>query len=164
MESRFQTTIKRHRLLFLRAFVCNKRCPLLPSAPPHLQSSSSSFLFFLITISLYFVAMKTSILSLSPVLSCSSLLNSRRSGVFTLSVPFLLKFKTYTASSTKSRASPLFIVRSCSSITAKPSSEFRKKASTTGPDEKLRALREIFLKPGIGIDAYIVPSEDAHQV
>jgi hypothetical protein len=32
------------------------------------------------------------------------------------------------------------------------------------PDEKLQALRELFSKPGIGIDAYIIPSQDAHQV
>lgn len=31
------------------------------------------------------------------------------------------------------------------------------------PDEKLQALRELFSKPGIGIDAYIIPSQDAHQ-
>ncbi|KAF8018103.1 hypothetical protein BT93_H3107 [Corymbia citriodora subsp. variegata] len=66
-------------------------------------------------------------------------------------------------------AGPRFRVRSCGSVTAKPSSEIRKRGGGGGggggsePDEKLRALRELFTKPGIGIDAYIVPSQDAHQ-
>lgn len=30
-------------------------------------------------------------------------------------------------------------------------------------DEKLSALRQQFSKPGVGIDAYIIPSQDAHQ-
>lgn len=56
-------------------------------------------------------------------------------------------------------------IRNCSSITAKPSSEFhRSSRGGSEPDEKLRALRELFSKPSIGIDAYIVPSQDAHQV
>ncbi|PKA57435.1 Xaa-Pro aminopeptidase [Apostasia shenzhenica] len=49
-------------------------------------------------------------------------------------------------------------------ITARPSSELRRK-STGGigvsEDEKLKTFRELF--SGIGIDAYIIPSHDAHQ-
>ncbi|CAM8928443.1 unnamed protein product [Rhodiola kirilowii] len=56
-----------------------------------------------------------------------------------------------------------FAVRSCASITAKPSSELRRKRTSSEPDEKLRALRELFAKPGVGIDAYVIPSQDAHQ-
>lgn len=60
--------------------------------------------------------------------------------------------------------SPL-LIKACSSITAKPSSQIRRNStSKSEPDEKLRALRELFSKPGIGIDAYIIPSQDAHQV
>uniref|UniRef100_A0A2P2KSP7 Uncharacterized protein MANES_09G167500 n=1 Tax=Rhizophora mucronata TaxID=61149 RepID=A0A2P2KSP7_RHIMU len=56
------------------------------------------------------------------------------------------------------------LIRSCSSITAKPSSELRRNRTISSePDEKLRALRELFTKPEIGIDAYIIPSQDAHQ-
>ncbi|XP_050221362.1 aminopeptidase P2 [Mercurialis annua] len=64
---------------------------------------------------------------------------------------------------TNSTYSPL-LIRNCSSITAKPSSQIRKNHTfKSEPDEKLRALRELFSKPGIGIDAYIIPSQDAHQ-
>lgn len=60
------------------------------------------------------------------------------------------------------------IIRCCSSSTAKPLSELPKRTqsgsgSGSGQDEKLRALRELFSKPGIGVDAYIIPSQDAHQ-
>lgn len=56
------------------------------------------------------------------------------------------------------------VVRNSSSITAKPSSEFRKKRNDDKePDKKLQALRELFAKPNINIDAYIIPSQDAHQ-
>ncbi|KAJ8751981.1 hypothetical protein K2173_000727 [Erythroxylum novogranatense] len=55
-------------------------------------------------------------------------------------------------------------IRSCSSISAKPSSQLRRNLTASSePDEKLRALRELFSRPGIGIDAYIVPSQDSHQ-
>lgn len=74
-----------------------------------------------------------------------------------------------------SHSNPMFIVRNSSSsssgsssITAKPSSEMRKhhNGSSKGldRDQKLTALRELFGKPGINIDAYIIPSQDAHQV
>ncbi|XP_056168399.1 aminopeptidase P2-like isoform X3 [Syzygium oleosum] len=65
---------------------------------------------------------------------------------------------------------PRLCVRSCGSVTARPSSEVRKRrgggrggGGGPEPDEKLRALRELFSRPGIGIDAYVVPSQDAHQ-
>ncbi|KAK6911546.1 Peptidase M24, C-terminal domain [Dillenia turbinata] len=82
-----------------------------------------------------------------------------------LSLPLPI-FKTL-KNSPKSKPS-LFTVRNCSSITAKPSSELRKKKGSnlilnSEQDEKLRVLRELFSKPGINIDAYIVPSQDAHQ-
>lgn len=54
---------------------------------------------------------------------------------------------------------------SSSSFTAKPSKEIRKAArAEVAVDEKLSALRQQFSKPGVGIDAYIIPSQDAHQV
>ncbi|KAL5986602.1 Aminopeptidase P2 [Asimina triloba] len=56
------------------------------------------------------------------------------------------------------------MIRTRASITARPSSELRKKQPhDTKPDEKLTALRQLFSRPGIGIDAYIIPSEDAHE-
>ncbi|CAN1199470.1 Aminopeptidase P2 [Linum perenne] len=60
------------------------------------------------------------------------------------------------------------LIRNCSSISAKPSSELRRKNSTTSvaggssqSDEKLKSLRGLFA--GVGIDAYVIPSQDAHQ-
>ncbi|CAN1232890.1 Aminopeptidase P2 [Linum perenne] len=60
------------------------------------------------------------------------------------------------------------LIRNCSSISAKPSSELRRKNSTTAvaggsshSDEKLKSLRGLFA--GVGIDAYVIPSQDAHQ-
>ncbi|GFQ00200.1 probable xaa-pro aminopeptidase p [Phtheirospermum japonicum] len=49
------------------------------------------------------------------------------------------------------------------SIFAKPSSELQKMNKSSEPDEKLVALRELFSRPNINIDAYIIPSQDAHQ-
>ncbi|KAL8159507.1 hypothetical protein V2J09_001044 [Rumex salicifolius] len=57
-------------------------------------------------------------------------------------------------------------IRSCTSITPNPSSELQKSTVGSGSDsheDKLRAIRELFAKPGIAIDAYIIPSQDAHQ-
>ncbi|CAI0460071.1 unnamed protein product [Linum tenue] len=58
-------------------------------------------------------------------------------------------------------------IRNCSSISAKPSSELRRQKgssdSSEPDDKKLRALRQLFSKPAIGIDAYVIPSQDAHQ-
>ena len=51
-----------------------------------------------------------------------------------------------------------------SSFTAKSSKEIRKARAEAVVDEKLTALRQQFSKPGVGIDAYIIPSQDAHQV
>ncbi|KAM7469386.1 hypothetical protein LguiA_007569 [Lonicera macranthoides] len=72
-------------------------------------------------------------------------------------------FKSHPKLPTHFKKNPKFIVRNSSSITAKPSSELRKKRGDVEQDEKLRALRELFSRPGIGIDAYIIPSQDAHQ-
>ncbi|KAK9137303.1 hypothetical protein Sjap_007897 [Stephania japonica] len=57
------------------------------------------------------------------------------------------------------------IARCCGSIAEKPLFDFRRKRkdSASPPDEKLRALRDLLSKPEIGIDAYVVPSQDAHQ-
>lgn len=54
-------------------------------------------------------------------------------------------------------------------VVARPSSELRMGrpgGSGTGVagDEKLRSLRELFARPDVAIDAYIIPSQDAHQV
>ncbi|KAM3704873.1 hypothetical protein ACJW30_03G039600 [Castanea mollissima] len=81
-----------------------------------------------------------------------------------LSLPIFHKFKTSPKLFTKSPNPQILTVRNCGSITAKPSSDIRRKNRTgSEPDEKLRRLRELFVKPGIDIDAYIVPSQDAHQ-
>ncbi|GFZ02959.1 metallopeptidase M24 family protein [Actinidia rufa] len=104
-------------------------------------------------------------ISLSPpkIVSRCCRLHSRCFRFFSASVPIFTKFKTSPSIFTKSPKLPLFVVRNSSSITAKPSSELRKKRSDSVQDAKLRALRELFLKPGIGIDAFIIPSQDAHQ-
>ncbi|CAH9145144.1 unnamed protein product [Cuscuta epithymum] len=57
----------------------------------------------------------------------------------------------------------VLIVRSSSNITAKPSSQFQKKSRGPSQEDKLHAIRELFSRPGINIDAYIIPSQDAHQ-
>ncbi|KAM3752684.1 hypothetical protein ACB098_03G038000 [Castanea mollissima] len=81
-----------------------------------------------------------------------------------LSLPIFHKFKTSPKLFTKSPNPQNLAVRNCGSITAKPSSDIRRKnRAGSEPDEKLRRLRELFVKPGIDIDAYIVPSQDAHQ-
>ncbi|KAL2345689.1 hypothetical protein Fmac_006974 [Flemingia macrophylla] len=60
---------------------------------------------------------------------------------------------------------PSFAIRSCSSsFKVKPSSEVRKsRAHSEANDPKLTALRHLFCKPGLHLDAYIIPSQDAHQ-
>ncbi|XP_051123417.1 aminopeptidase P2 [Andrographis paniculata] len=58
---------------------------------------------------------------------------------------------------------PRAILQISASITAKPSSELRRKPGASEPDDKLVALRELFSTPNVNIDAYIVPSQDAHQ-
>ncbi|KAL7126430.1 hypothetical protein ABFS83_14G186600 [Erythranthe nasuta] len=57
------------------------------------------------------------------------------------------------------------LLRISASITAKPSSELRRNHSKISEpnDNKLLALRELFSRPNINIDAYIIPSQDAHQ-
>ncbi|KAL1831946.1 hypothetical protein ACET3Z_001597 [Daucus carota] len=50
------------------------------------------------------------------------------------------------------------------SISAKPSSQLRKTRNTAVDDDsKLTALRSLFSTPSNAIDAYIIPSQDAHQ-
>ncbi|KAE8010202.1 hypothetical protein FH972_006592 [Carpinus fangiana] len=80
-----------------------------------------------------------------------------------VSLPIFHKFKTHPKLLTKSPNAPFLTVRNCSSITAKPSCEIKRNRAGTEPDEKLRRLRELFSKPGVNIDAYIIPSQDAHQ-
>uniref|UniRef100_A0A7N1A5F9 Metallopeptidase M24 family protein n=1 Tax=Kalanchoe fedtschenkoi TaxID=63787 RepID=A0A7N1A5F9_KALFE len=82
---------------------------------------------------------------------------------FELNFPFPLVVSTRGGSWANYSLGNRFSIRSCASITAKPSSELRRKGTISEPDEKLRALRELFSKPGVGIDAYIIPSQDAHQ-
>ncbi|GAB2287331.1 Aminopeptidase P2 [Dionaea muscipula] len=76
----------------------------------------------------------------------------------------LLHFNPSYQRNSPNRKSPA-VTGACSSVTAKPSSELRRKSgrSDSGHDDKLRALRELFSKPGVGVDAYIIPSQDAHQ-
>ena len=104
-------------------------------------------------------------LTLSTALSPrSSQLRPRCLCLVSHSLPFFYKFESSHTFCPKSKNRPVLLVRSCTSITAKPSSQFRKKPFDSEQDEKLRSLREVFSKPGIGIDAYIIPSQDAHQV
>ncbi|KAH9618011.1 hypothetical protein KSS87_016400 [Heliosperma pusillum] len=50
-------------------------------------------------------------------------------------------------------------------FSAKPSSELRKSNQSSPPplDDKLIALRRLFTNPSLNIDAYVIPSQDAHQ-
>nr|ATB19836.1 metallopeptidase M24 family protein [Juniperus oxycedrus] len=47
-------------------------------------------------------------------------------------------------------------------VVARPSSA-RKYKRSEGVDRKLAALRQLFHKPGLQMDAYIIPSQDPHQ-
>ncbi|KAI9383044.1 hypothetical protein POPTR_013G021400v4 [Populus trichocarpa] len=79
---------------------------------------------------------------------------------------FFSNFKTTHQRFDKNFTKVPIITRNCTSppVSAKPSSQIRwSRAKKSEPDEKLQALRELFSKPGIGIDAYIIPSQDAHQ-
>ncbi|KAI3448635.1 hypothetical protein Pfo_005300 [Paulownia fortunei] len=84
-----------------------------------------------------------SLLSLSPPF--------RRNITYLLSPPFPTKLQGHP------------ILQISASITAKPSSELRKRPKSSEPDDKLVALRELFSRANINIDAYIIPSQDAHQ-
>ncbi|XP_074312294.1 aminopeptidase P2 [Silene latifolia] len=56
-----------------------------------------------------------------------------------------------------------FSIIKCS-FSAKPSSELRKSNQSSPPlDDKLIALRRLFANPTLNIDAYVIPSQDAHQ-
>ncbi|XWS57538.1 hypothetical protein CRYUN_Cryun09bG0183100 [Craigia yunnanensis] len=98
-------------------------------------------------------------LSLNPCISFS------RFPFFSFSIPIFHEFKTNPTIYKKSQKGSFLTLRCCSSgsVTAKPSSELRRNCAVEEPDEKVVALRHIFPKPGIGIDAYIIPSQDAHQ-
>ncbi|PWA90217.1 metallopeptidase M24 family protein [Artemisia annua] len=95
---------------------------------------------------------------------------SYSSSFFSLSLPIYRCIRKPPVFSTTNR---MFIVRnssssssSGSSISAKPSSEMRKSKNNgkgLEQDEKVNALRDLFGKPGVNIDAYIIPSQDAHQ-
>ncbi|KAJ7977972.1 Xaa-Pro aminopeptidase [Quillaja saponaria] len=102
-------------------------------------------------------------LVLSPTLTASSLSSSRYLCFLPLSYPIFHKFKDSPRFLANFPKSPSFTIRNCTSIKVKSSSEIRKSRANSEPDEKLRALRELFSKPGIGVDAYIIPSQDAHQ-
>lgn len=91
--------------------------------------------------------------------------SGRQLGFSSVSFPIFYKFSFRPKIFKNSQIYPTLMVRNSGSITAKPSSELRKKSSNDREsDEKLRALRELFAKPNINIDAYIIPSQDAHQV
>ncbi|KAL0455076.1 UNVERIFIED_CONTAM: Aminopeptidase P2 [Sesamum latifolium] len=78
--------------------------------------------------------------------------------------PFQLHARSrFSLLSLPSRFARRSVIQISASITAKPSSELRKKHKSSEPDEKLVALRELFSRPNINIDAYIIPSQDAHQ-
>ncbi|BBH06565.1 Metallopeptidase M24 family protein [Prunus dulcis] len=94
---------------------------------------------------------------------CSPSSHSRYFRFLSLSLPIFHSSKSHPKIFTISPKAPLLTVRNCTSISAKPSSELRNKRSNSDSDEKLRALRELFSKPTVGIDAYIIPSQDAHQ-
>ncbi|ONI04507.1 hypothetical protein PRUPE_6G325100 [Prunus persica] len=94
---------------------------------------------------------------------CSPSSHSRYFRFLSLSLPIFHSSKSHPKIFTISPKAPLLTVRNCTSISAKPSSELRNKRSNSDSDEKLRALRELFSKPSVGIDAYIIPSQDAHQ-
>ncbi|KAL5732020.1 Xaa-Pro aminopeptidase [Ranunculus cassubicifolius] len=79
---------------------------------------------------------------------------SRCINLLSNSYPFLQKFKSTPQFHNFSTKTPSSIIRS--EITTKS-------IGLKKPDDKLRAIRELFSKPGIGIDAYIIPSQDAHQ-
>ncbi|KHG06386.1 putative Xaa-Pro aminopeptidase P [Gossypium arboreum] len=99
-------------------------------------------------------------------LSHNASLSSSRLPFFSFSLPIFHKFKINPSIYNKSQKVPLFLtLRCCSSgsVTAKHSSELRRNRDVQEPDEKVVALRRLFSKPGIGIDAYIIPSQDAHQ-
>ncbi|XP_008802676.2 aminopeptidase P2 isoform X2 [Phoenix dactylifera] len=84
-----------------------------------------------------------------------------------LSVPFLGELHTRRCVALRPRYLRLSVAARSfgDGIIARPSSELRKKQSSGSltEDDKLRALRELFSRPGIGIDVYIIPSQDAHQ-
>ncbi|XP_022010997.1 aminopeptidase P2 isoform X2 [Helianthus annuus] len=102
-------------------------------------------------------------LSLSASPPCSASRPHSCLRLFSLSLPIYRSINTHPI-----HLNPNFVVRnsssSGSSITAKPSSEMRKNRSNgLEQDQKLTALRQLFRKPDINIDAYIIPSQDAHQ-
>ncbi|RVX18911.1 hypothetical protein CK203_007150 [Vitis vinifera] len=70
------------------------------------------------------------------------------------------KFKSPTVSAQNPRTALFSLFETALPLPAKPSSQFRKKSADSEQDEKLRSLRELFSKPGIGIDAYIIPSQE----
>lgn len=62
--------------------------------------------------------------------------------------------------------SPIFIVRNSSSLTAKPSTDPQRNRGGADVEQYQQpiALRELIKKAGVHIDAYIIPSQDAHQI
>lgn len=62
--------------------------------------------------------------------------------------------------------SPIFIVRNSSCLTAKPSTDPQRNRGGADVEQYQQpiALRELIKKAGVHIDAYIIPSQDAHQI
>ncbi|XP_027349794.1 aminopeptidase P2 isoform X2 [Abrus precatorius] len=63
----------------------------------------------------------------------------------------------------KSQRHIFFPIRNCASFKVKPSSQIRKTRADFDAEPKLIALRHLFSEPGVNIDAYVIPSHDAHQ-
>ncbi|KAF3454476.1 hypothetical protein FNV43_RR04923 [Rhamnella rubrinervis] len=100
---------------------------------------------------------------MGPLTLSSSTSSSRYLRFISLSLPFFYNSNSHPSFLNVSHKAPRMTVRNCSSISAKPSSELRKKRAGSDSNEQLRALRELFSRPGVEIDAYIIPSQDAHQ-
>ncbi|KAL6639077.1 hypothetical protein ACP70R_022807 [Stipagrostis hirtigluma subsp. patula] len=80
-------------------------------------------------------------------------------------LPLLRFFASASASSSASGGDGRAVALSSSELRKRRglSSSSGASESAAGGDEKLRALRRLFARPDIAIDAYIVPSQDAHQ-
>lgn len=112
-------------------------------------------------------AVTTATMSLSTtMLRRSSTLpyHTRHSRFPLVSLPIIRKLHYPLKFPSSSANCRILIVRNSSNITAKPSSEFQKKPRGTDQEDRLHALRQLFTRPDINIDAYIIPSQDAHQV
>ncbi|RAL52500.1 hypothetical protein DM860_007357 [Cuscuta australis] len=103
-------------------------------------------------------------LSTTMILSSSTLLHHTRQFLFpSHSIQILRKLQSPFSLPSNPPNCRVLIVRNSGDISAKPSPELRKQRSDSVQDNKLHAIRQLFSRPGINIDAYIIPSQDAHQ-